>query len=218
MCSRAVALALALASFGLSGHAQPPDNAGGTPHFWPGERVAPQGEAPTELGGFRFGDRERAVRRACERAGHTWDEDDGRLRCGGTARDVGFPAEASFAFCEGRLCEVQLQLDPARVSDKVHWAPWAVAYGVIVRAMRSAFGREVTGNVRGPAGCAEALDEARSAACFAGDGRARHYWTTGGFEIALRLERSRRPHHRAPELTVLFQSPARVAERSRTSD
>lgn len=65
-------------------------------------------------------------------------------------------------------------------------------YARVLAALRRAFGDEVVARVR--------PDEKR------------HYWTPGGFEASLR----HRPHGHG--LRVVFQSPARVLELSRTSD
>ncbi len=200
----------------------------GTPHFWPEGAPPPAGEAgpaPTELAGFAFGRRPNRVRAACTRAGHEWSETESALQadstgyhCSGAARSVGFPVQADLVFCEDRLCEVRLTLDSGRVEDKVHWAPWALGYGVVVGALREAFGEEASGRVRADGDCRAGLERGTDAACFRDDARARHYWQSGGFEISVSLEASHRRHHRAPELTVRFQSPVRVLQLSRTSD
>ena len=65
-------------------------------------------------------------------------------------------------------------------------------YRQILGALRRAFGTEAASSVR--------------------DDHQRHYWTPGGFETAL----LRRPHGHG--LRIVFQSPERVLELSRTSD
>lgn len=65
-------------------------------------------------------------------------------------------------------------------------------YAAILTALRRAFGTEVVARLH--------------------DEEKRHYWTPGGFEAAL----THRPHGHG--LRIVFQSPARVLELSRTSD
>ncbi len=201
--------------------AQPdPASRGGTPHFHPdGEppEVDPDG-APLELAGFRFGWRERRARRACERAGHTYARDGESARCGGVLRELGFPAEVTLRFCGGRVCAVRAVLDSKGVRDKVRFREWGAGYRVIVAALIQALGDELSTRMNAPNECWSALRQHSDARCFSRDARAYHYWEVGGFELSVRLSRSARRHHDAPDLVVDFRSPERLEQLSRTSD
>ena len=192
----------------------------GTPHFHPdGEppEVDRDG-APVELAGFRFGWRERRVRRACERAGHTYTRDEDVAHCNGVLRELGFPAEVTLRFCEGRVCAVRAILDSKDTHDKVRFREWGMGYRVIVAALIEALGDELSTRMNAPNECWSALRQEADARCFARDARAYHYWEVGGFELSVRLARSTRRHHDAPDLVVNFRSPERLEQLSRTSD
>ncbi|MBX3247368.1 MAG: hypothetical protein KF901_09310 [Myxococcales bacterium] len=181
----------------------------GTPHLRPEGSAPPAGselQAPTELAGFHFAWPVARARRACRTAGHRWEDVRGGeplARCSGAARDPGFPAQVMLRFCEGRVCEVRAEL----AEDH----GWGGAYVSALRGLRAAFGREHAGRFRGAdAACVAALERAEDAPCFLRDGQARHYWSAGGGELELRLERA--VGEARPRLFVVFRGAARVRE------
>lgn len=190
---------------------------GGTPHFWPEGAHAPGDELrpPTELGGFTFGESLAQSRRQCRRAGHRFSERNGAYRCSGSPASLGFPAEVSLGYCDGRLCEVQAILQAPDTAP--HFAAWAEAYGRLHRVLTAAFGEAQQNHWRAPEPCRRALQSGRSAACFTREGmRARHWWSAGGHELFLGVQRRRNGD--GPELKLMFRAPARLAEISATSD
>ncbi len=177
--------------------------ADGTPHFWPDGAAPPPGAdlaPPQELAGFTFGASAQAARQACERAGHRWSP--GPLAvCSGVARDPGFDAKMRLRFCDGALCEA---------TAIVH-GDTAAAYGLLLRALKGAFGPEAHAQVRAEPSCQRRLREGRGDGCDTAS--ARHYWSPGGFELLLRLD-----YPRGNGLKVVFRAPTRVRELSATSD
>lgn len=177
--------------------------ADGTPHFWPRGASPPPGAdlaPPQELAGFTFGSSPRAARAACERAGHRWSPGVVAV-CSGVARDPGFDAKMRLRFCDDALCEATAVVrgDPA------------AAYGLLLRALEAAFGREAHAQVRATPGCRRSLRSGRSEGC--DEASARHYWSAGGFELLLRLD-----YPRGHGLKVVFRDPTRLRELSATSD
>lgn len=218
MSTRTLLLALCICA--SSAIAQP--RVDGTPHFEPEEGQIVQGSAipaPEGFAGIEFGWSERRFRRACRRADFELVErEDGRLRCTGAPESLGYPTYLDVRFCDAQLCELEATLDGRELSDKVHYAAYARAYSQALMNLRAQFGAEAARSIRAEDECTAALLGGTSAQCFASEGRARHFWVVGDHEIALKLERSQRRHHIGPELSVVIQTPARLAALSATSD
>lgn len=190
---------------------------GGTPHFWPQGARAPGEELqpPAELGGFPFGEELGESRDRCRRAGHRFSGSGTAFRCTGAAGQLGFEAALDLAFCAGRLCEIKATLEGPGAAP--HFRRVAEVHGRLFRVLTATFGAPQQEHWRAPAPCRQALEGGGSAACFSHDGmRARHWWSAGGHELYLGLQRSRAGE--TPELTVMFRAPERLAEISATSD
>jgi len=73
---------------------------------------------PAGAGGFALGATQDDVRRVCEQAGHAYQpKDEGHASCDGLAVDIGVPAHAALAFCDGRLCTVDIDIPLAPGDD-----------------------------------------------------------------------------------------------------
>jgi hypothetical protein len=69
-------------------------------------------EPPDGAGGFKFGMSEDDVRSACESSNHAYaSAAPEHASCDGVASDVGAPATAGLIFCDGKLCNITLEIE-----------------------------------------------------------------------------------------------------------
>ncbi len=93
-------------------------------------------EAPATAAGFKLGASVEDTQKACTIEGHQWTQTPKGYHCSGPAEALSLTVEVDLAFCDGRLCRVDLLHVPSRELS----APWKERFREIKTHYEKRFG------------------------------------------------------------------------------
>jgi hypothetical protein len=110
-------------------------------------------EAPPTAAGFKLGASAADTQKACTLEGHQWTQTPKGYHCSGPAEALSLAVEVDLAFCDGRLCRVDLLHVPSRELS----APWKDRFREIKSHYERRFGPGQKDKVVVPEHCKKEL-------------------------------------------------------------
>jgi hypothetical protein len=100
--------------------------------------TANQTEPPRTAGGFTLGESSEQSQATCTAAGHQWTAaSPSAFFCSGSAAELGVAATLGLAYCENRLCAIEILVQPPSTDGKA----WSDPYIALRGGLASKYGR-----------------------------------------------------------------------------